>query len=197
MYVCNHKHEKHSSVFPDFLPVPMKNQALGFTHYRSCVFLQNLHYASRSPITSKFLCCLNPVVWTENENSFEEMRFAKGVWKNHEIMLKFCAVLHSFFILSLHYWNKLEWSAGKLSESANIKFLLIKLLHNFTYWFLLRSVRIFNCCLINILSPHLLDQLWTVREKKYFKVSWLYLLNPPSLFNWIHNVFYANKWQSL
>lgn len=32
---------------------------------------------------------------------------------------------------------------GKLSESANIKFLLIKLIYNFTYLFLLRSAHIF------------------------------------------------------
>lgn len=106
----------------------------------------------------------------------------------------YCILFNFFFSFTE---ISLNGQHGKLPESANIKFLLINLLHNFTYRFLLRSAHSFCCCLINILSPHLLDQLWTVSKRKYFKVSWLYLLNPPSLFNWIYNVFYVNKWQSL
>lgn len=97
MYVCNYKHEKHSSVFPDFLPVPMKIQVLGFTHYRSCVFLQNLHYASRSPITSELLCSLNVVVWMRNGISFEDMQFAKGVWRKLWNYTKLLCFTASFF----------------------------------------------------------------------------------------------------
>ena len=174
-----------------------KNQVLGFTHYRPCVFLQNLRYASRSLIISKLLCCLNAVVWMQNGISFEDLQFANGVWRklwNHTNL--FCCSAF-FFLYSISISKiSLNGQHSKLSESANIKFLLIKLIYNVTYLFLLRSSYIFQCCLINILSPHLLNQLQTVNKRKYFKMFWLYLLNPPSLFNWIHNVFFVNNWQS-
>lgn len=68
----------------------------------------------------------------------------KGFGENYEIILNSCAILHHFFIYSLTISEiSLNGQHGKLSETATIKFLLIKLIYNFIYLFLLRSAHIF------------------------------------------------------